>query len=64
MGDARAGSLSMGKLVLLGYTLEYHGVYIYIYILYVTYVYTNIIYIGHRRETMVPFFSLEVADIN
>ena len=63
MGDARAGSLSMGKLVLLGYTLEYHGVYIYIY---VTYVYTNIIYIyiGHRRETMVPFFSLEVADIN
>ena len=61
MGDARAGSFSMGKLVLLGYSLEYHGVYIYIY---VTYVYTNIIYIGHRRETMVPFFSLEVADIN
>ena len=32
MGDARAGSLSMGKWVLLGYTLEYHGVYIYLYV--------------------------------
>ena len=46
MGDARAGSFSMGKLVLLGYSLEYHGVYIYIY---VTYVYTNIIYIGEKQ---------------
>jgi hypothetical protein len=61
VGDARAGSFSMGKLVLLGYSLEYHGVYI--YICYIC-IYKYNIYIGHRRETMVPFFSLEVADIN